>query len=75
MTRSVAVAGDVSGRVLTCAACGITADGHVRGWRGGWRAYLVYDQDEDHFPYNVIYCSKCAEREYGPLPHAQRSAG
>lgn len=58
-----------------CATCGFTADGRVRGWRGGWRAYLVYDHDEDHFPYNVIYCSKCAEREFGPLPYAQRPAG
>lgn len=61
-------------RVLMCAGCGLASDGHARGWRGGWRAYLAYDRERDHFPYDLVYCPKCAEREFGPLPRPERSA-
>jgi hypothetical protein len=60
--------------MLICATCGVTADGRAQGWRGGWRAYLAYDREQDHFPYDVMYCAKCAEREFGPLPSVQRPA-
>jgi ribosomal protein L34E len=60
--------------MLMCAECGVAAGSHARGWRGGWRAYLAYDREADHFPYGVMYCPRCAEREFGPLPHAERRA-
>lgn len=53
-----------------CAACGVTADSYAYGWRGGWRAYLAYEAAVDDFPYAVLFCPKCAEREFGPLPRA-----
>ena len=60
-----------SGRGLMCAECGATADSRVYGWRGGWRAYLAFDPAGDDFPYTVLFCSRCAEREFGPLPRAK----
>jgi hypothetical protein len=33
---------------------------------------LAFDAEEDKFPYTVVYCPRCAEREFGPLPYAER---
>jgi hypothetical protein len=59
--------------MLICEECALTADEHPQGWRGGWRAYLAYGA-EDVFPYTVVFCPKCAEREFGPLPYPEPRA-
>jgi predicted RNA-binding Zn-ribbon protein involved in translation (DUF1610 family) len=61
-------------REVRCQECGATADSRAHGWRGGSRAYLEVDPARDDFPYTVFFCPKCAEREFGPLPRAERVA-
>jgi hypothetical protein len=74
MLTSAPAGRDTSTEALMCLECGATADGQARGWRGGWRAYLPLDRERDDFPYDVVYCPRCAEREFGPLPIALRRA-
>jgi hypothetical protein len=31
----------------------------------GWRAYLAESDDES--PNEILFCSRCAEREFGPF--------
>jgi hypothetical protein len=40
---------------LTCAECGCVSDSEAAGWRG-------YYGTEDEL---VLFCSECAEREFG----------
>jgi hypothetical protein len=60
---------DAEARVL-CEGCGATADEHALGWR----AYLPDEPEVNDFPYKVVYCPKCAEREFRSLSHAERRA-
>jgi hypothetical protein len=46
--------------VLTCVECGVaSADGAI-----GWEAHLAYDPREDEAAFVVMFCPRCAAREF-----------
>ncbi len=56
--------------MLRCEECGAVAtDAAV-----GWRAYRVFDPEEDDAPEVVIYCPVCAAHEFGLGSWPGRSA-
>ena len=52
---------------LTCEECGREQADDERGWR----SYLTTDEDEPAVA--IVYCPRCAEREFGPGEDRRRS--
>jgi hypothetical protein len=46
---------------LRCVECGATSDGDA----DGWRAYVVYVQEDGEPPELATYCPACARLEFG----------
>lgn len=49
--------------MLVCVECGATVDEHAPNWR----AYVAEPGETDEGESVVVYCPKCAVREFGPL--------